>query len=362
MKYRIKSSLIESSWFEETIFKTLDMYEAGENLMDSPLAEFQRNYESWGGRHESLIGKDLEVGIKERFVDFIKLYEDIKQKGFNTDVPFFVYFDDDGFIRLYDGHHRLSIIRYLNYIKSFVLKDPDVLVSTDWDSAGIDPHGYKGRDFPLASIARSIFGREEMYQRIPDERLAHFKVQRPDSKERLQYLMDNVIGETVLDIGCSEGYFCHELAKEGYDVTGIENGYKNDRDRGRKLLAITRYLATIQSVKMKCVFGDWKDLIREHDMKFDSILYLSVLHNEINALGAEQAFEDLRLFRGKCQRLFVEIPNIEKQKDWAEHFEIEKVCTELERETGMKVKEVWQGYRPIILLTNELKKTTIKKK
>ena len=376
MKYKIRASLIEQSWFEAAIFKTLDMYEAGEDLTYSPLAEFQRNFKSWGGKHRSSIGKDVEVGISDRQKEFIELYESIKKEGYREDSPpLFVYFDDDGFIRLYDGHHRLSIVRYLAFkfldpldksIESITTAIDKALstmiyVSTDWDSKGIDPTGIKGRDFPLVETARSIFGREEMYQRIPDERLKHFKVQRPDSEQRLEYLLKKIGGGSVLDIGCSEGYFCHELAKRGHEVTGIEYGYKSDRYRGRKLLAITRYLATIQNVKMKCIFGDWKDLLRDHDVKFDNILYLSVLHNEMNALGAEKAIEGLELFRGKCQRLFVEIPNIQAQRDWTPYFQMEKILPTLEERTKMKIQEVWEGYRPIVLLTNELKKVRLTK-
>ncbi len=47
MKYKIKASLIQASWFEEAIFKTLDMYEAGKDITDSPLNVFQRNYLTW---------------------------------------------------------------------------------------------------------------------------------------------------------------------------------------------------------------------------------------------------------------------------------------------------------------------------
>jgi len=358
MKYKIKSSLIESSWFEEAIFKTLDMYEAGEDLKYSPMNEFQRNYMSWGGKHRSLIGKDLETGIKEREVEFILLYESIKQQWLSNEMkPLFVYFDDDGFIRLYDGHHRLSICRYLKL-------DPEIWVSTDWDSKGIDSTGIKGRDFPLVETARSIWkGQKKLYHYVfdPAGRLKDFVRQRPDNTDRRDYLLKNLIGKTVLDIGCSEGYLSHELAKKGYNVTGIEKGYiPNSEERGRKLLAITRYLATIQNVKMNCILTDWKDLIRTN-VKFDNILYLSVLHNEINALGADKAFENLRLFRGKTQRLFVEVPNIQDQKDWTPHFQLEKFLPILERETKMKVQEVWQGYRPIIILTNELKKIRLTK-
>ena len=373
MKYKIKANLIEHSWFEKTIFKTLDMYEAGEDLTYSPLAEFQRNYKTWGGSHRSLIGKELEVGIAERTKEFIALYKDIKKNGYKKDSPpLFVWFDDDGFIRLYDGHHRLSIIRYLN-----ITNKMKVWVSTDWDSKGIDPRGYKGRDFPLVKIAKSIFGREEMYQRIDDKRLAHFKVQRPDSETRRDFILKNLDGKTeylenssVLDIGCSEGYLSRAIAKEedhrfeitaSYDVTGIEAGYKGDEERGRKLIAITRYLATIQNVEMECIFTDWKDLLRKPDVKYNNILYLSVLHNEINALGAEKAFENLRIFRGKCQRLFVEVPNVQVQRDWTQYFKIEDICIRLERETGMKVLKVWKAYRPIIVLTNELEKVRLNK-
>jgi len=169
--------------------------------------------------------------------------------------------------------------------------------------------------------------------------------------------------QTILDIGCSEGYISCELAKAGYDVTGVEKGYiPNEEGRGRKLIAIARYLATIQNIKAKWILSDWKDLIRERDFKFDNILYLSVLHNEINALGAQVAFKNLELFRGKCKRLFVEVPDVKDQKDWMPYFKIEDICTVLERKTGMKVQEVWHGYRPIILLTNELSKTRLSKK
>ena len=349
MKYRIKSSLIEPSWFESIIFETLRMSEAGKDMTDCPLNVFQRNYQRWGGRHRDIIVENLELTIQDRLKEVITLFESIKKNGYKEIAPFSVWFDDDGFIRLYDGHHRLSILRYLHL-------DPLVTISTDWDSKGIDPTCIKGRDFPLIEIASSIWGCKRLYHFVndPNGRFKGFSVQRPDTVGRRDFLMSHMIGTKVLDIGCSEGYLTHELAKFGFDVTGVERGYLKDKiDRGRKLLAIARYLATIQGLKVKYLLTDWKDLLREQDLKFDTILYLSVLHNEINEIGEGPAFENLTLFRGKAKRLFIEIPDIKKQPDWSFVFKIADVVPKLERVIKMKFEQVWEnGYRPILVFTD----------
>lgn len=341
MKYRIKSSLIEPSWFEQAIFDTLKMYDAGDDLTNSPLNEFQRNYKTWGGRHRSLIVDDLEAGIKERQKNFIELYESIKRNGYKSIEPLFVWFDDDGFIRIYDGHHRLSICRYLGI-------DPEMEVSTEWSSKGIDPSEIVGRDFPLREKLMGRFGgKNYMYHHLPyEKRLSDFGCQRYDSEDRWEFISKNIIGKSVFDIGCSEGYFSHKAAAQGFEVSAAETD--------RMLVSVARYLATTNNLAVKCYALDWKDIIREHRVFFDNIFYLSVLHNEVNAIGKDRAFENLKLFRGKTKRLFVEIPDIKAQKDWAFAFNPEEFIPQLEKLTGLQLKEIYQGYRPIILLENKL--------
>jgi SAM-dependent methyltransferase len=349
MRHKVKSSVIEPSWFEDVIFKTLDMYEKGQDLENSPLSEFQRNCETWGGQHMSL-SEVTEPAIKKRVEEFIGIYRDIKENGYKSIAPLFVWFDDNGFIRIYDGHHRISILRYLKI-------DPEVEITTDWDSTGIDPTAIKGRDFPLVKMASSIWGVKRLYHYVNDPlgRLKDFSIQRPDREGRRNYLLNSLVGESVLDIGCSEGYLSHEVAKEGYQVTGLERGYITNQDeRGKKLLGIARYLATLQSLKIDFILADWKDYVGKQNVFFDNIFYLSVLHSEINELGEKAAFENLTLFRGKCRQFFIEIPDVLQQPDWGFAFKIDELIPKLERTLKLKFQEVWSGYRPILLFVKPL--------
>ena len=349
MQHKIKSSLLEKSWFESAIFDVLDKQAKGGDIYNSLLAVFLKNYKVWGGLHQSMIRKDLNVAIKDRIDNFIKLYTDIRENGYKDLEPFFVWFDNDGFIHLYDGHHRLSILRFLGL-------DPLVSISTEWTSKGIDPTGVVGRDFPIKELASSIWKKNRLYHHVNDplNRFAGWEVQRPDTETRRDYILKNLTGKTVIDIGASEGYLSHEIAKTGRDVTAIEKGYiPNEEGRGRILISIARYLATLQSIKMKTILSDWKDIIRK-DVSYDNILYLSVLHNEINALGYDVAMNNLKLFRGKCKRLFIEIPDVKVQKDWEYAFNVDEFVAKAQRLTGMELVEVWSGYRPIILLENKI--------
>ena len=345
MKFKIKSTLIPSSWFEKKITDTLKLYDSGKSLENSPLIEFMRNHKTTGGMHLDCVNSDdYEKSIQERQKSVIKLYEDIKKNGYVDDKPILVTFDDDGYMSLYDGHHRISILKYLNMTV-------ELTVSTEWQ--GVD--GKVGTDFPLLDVIKKTHkGREYLYQWVPDSRVQHLPCSRPKQhgEDRLEYLLKHIKGKTVLDIGCSEGYFSTELAKRGYTVIGV--------DIDRNLIATARYLSAIQGVKVDYYTGKWQDIVKNSDY-FDTVLYFAVLHNQINADGYKKAMDDLELFRGKVGQMFIEIPNIKDQPDWAFAFKPDKFDRPLEFKTKLNIQDRWENYRPILLLNSGKKKDDYQK-
>lgn len=330
MRYKIKNTLIPEVWFQDKLSATFDLHEADRDLSESPLIEFYRYHrDSW--RHESCAyPSDMEASIHERQERVLELYESFKENGY-TGSLFLCWFRDDGRIFLYDGFHRLAIMRHLGI-------EADIEVETDWE--GIN--GHISRDFPLRKMLTLPSGRVRVYQPIDDERVKDIPVERKDTQERSEWIMEHLAKGSVLDIGCSEGFFTRALLREGYRVISV--------DTDPKLVAVARYLTTTSNLKGDYRDGMWQDLIKDSG-HFDNILYLSVLHNEINSLGEEEAFASLALLRDKSNRLFVEIPSIETQSDWAHIFGIEKIIPRLENVLGMAIRDSYKGWRPMYLFT-----------
>ncbi|GAG96420.1 unnamed protein product, partial [marine sediment metagenome] len=240
-----------------------------DDLSNCPLVEWGRKTLAenkwWYGCEKQPVNA-RESCIRARLIKVLKLYEDIKKNGYNNS-KISVYFDKEGNINTYDGFHRLCIMKYLDM-------EVDLNVVISYHDKNPDRRG----DFPLTKTLKEIHKGKNLYQPVNDPRLRDFGVWRKDSPARLKYVLENLKGETVLDIGSSEGYFSREIAKKGYTVTALDSSRKN--------IAITRYLSIINNIKLNYQLSRWQDYLREGD-HFDNILYLSVFHQSKHPLSYE---------------------------------------------------------------------------
>jgi len=306
------------------------MYDRGEDLTSSPFILAGE----WKHHKDCHRAQDPIAAAQKRQQDIITLYHNIKENGYNGSA-ILAWFDDDGFIHLYDGFTRISIMSYLGM-------NEYVNVETNWN--GID--GSVGKDFPLLeTLMNESPAGAMLYQPVDDHRLQGWKLDRPDSPERLEYIKENLVGKTVLDIGCSEGYFSRELAKAGYKVTAI--------DRSKGLVAAARYLSIINSLDIDYQVSEWEDALKQNG-SFDNILFLSVLHNDMKKIGVEKGLKKLQVFKGKAKRVFFEVPNNFGERQWMRpgfpQFDFHTSTNALERNMGMFVEDKWNGLRSIFLM------------
>ena len=320
-----------------TIQETLRMYREGKDLTNSPLVEWGRATIKKGGWFygaEGLTGAEAEDKIQSRQRDVIALYENLRTEGYNGS-PVSIYFNEAGEAVLYDGYHRVSIMDLLGM-------SPDL----NCRISNHDPDPAKRGDFPIREAIATINGGQQTYNPVFDPRVADYKCWRSDSPARLQAILPHLTGETVLDVGCAEGYFSRELAAKGYRVTA------NDVDARR--LAVTRYLATIANLRLEYAPGDWADYLKGTDRKYDNILLLSVVHHKMLSKGPE-ALNEFEVLSGRCRRLFAEIPAKARDISWTDkpgayEFEETDLVKKVEELTGLKTKNIWHGIRPLIIL------------
>lgn len=319
--------------------ETLNMYLKGQDLTNSPYVKWGRQLIKKG---TWFYGCKTERDLQRRQRHVTDLYLSFKKYGYMSEKgPISVYFNWEGEIYAHDGFHRLAIMQFLGLVT-----DVDVVITT------IPPKDFckTDGDFPLVETIIKLNSGGNLYQPVSDPRLKEFIVWRPDSHKRLLYILKRIKGKTVLDIGCCEGYFTHQLAKRGFKVTAIDSNWKR--------IAVTRYLAITQNLTAEYEVLHWYAYFNLHPEKhFDTALFLSVFHHDLFNLGVDRAFKLLSRLRGKVGKVFFETPLSSKEVAWVGpekkgvfKFSKHQLKRKLEKALDMRVVAIWHTERPLYVL------------
>lgn len=157
----------------------------------------------------------------------------------------------------------------------------------------------------LKQLYFSIEGRQGACEyRIEHPAFAKWKPRRNYS-DRLKVILDmvgDVKEKQVLDIGCCEGAFSHQLAKRGARVVGVD--WSAWRIELAKAISEVYGLSPHNPVFLATRFE--KYLEGKSTVRFDFILYLSLFHHFLRK-GLDVAWEKVALISQHTKTAFIEI-------------------------------------------------------
>ena len=207
---------------------------------------------------------DASHPTKEVMKKAFTLYTSMKTEGYipekSKDNPMTVEILRNGVIRLYNGHHRLSIMKYLGQPKT--VKVVVKIRTKDW----VD----------FKNTAFILYNKKQLYQPIDHPDFADWSVVH-DSQDRLNAMLDyygDVNGKHIFDIGSCTGWFSHELAKRGAVVIGTE--INSDRLRISRSLSIYHGLDKDNPLFIN---RDFRNYLDKNKQRFDAVIYLNLLHH-----------------------------------------------------------------------------------
>lgn len=298
--------------FREDILLRVDFLQSMEELVG--LRPEQTLYYQFIGDKER--GGDYDS--KEIADNFFKIYESIKKNGYiggeykdshitviQTPEPYMPGVPPkhervrrvNSHYALKEGAHRVAALKMLGYEKA------ECRIVEDYHFSPPDYTEYIRRN-RVKYIKNLLSNVHTIYQPIPFSEFRDVSTGH-ESYERLRLILDNVDcnGLKVLDIGCSLGYFCYQLAKKGAIVTGI--------DADPEQIYIDRKVCELYNLNItfRQAFLDM-DLITSLE-QYDCIIMLNILHHimanakisyhwKLSGSGLDYSRELLKALAGKC--------------------------------------------------------------
>lgn len=109
--------------------------------------------------------------------------------------------------------------------------------------------------------------------------------------------------ETVLDVGCAEGYLSIILADQGIQVTSV--------DTNTKELAVLAAVKSAYELPIEIVEGKYESI----DRKFDIIFCLSMLHLNVDTVTIVKQISKM------CQKVYFEVQVFDDEINTREHYQ-----------------------------------------